>query len=254
MCLFSYPRRKCIDKVETDIYNQLDKWSKGKDKSMNYSDPVIVKRDTERESLRRAVRSVFDLVYFGICRNSKLLTLTFKEPCFDRSHVAVAVNHMCSRYLRDHNQPLAYLSVLELHPGGHGYHVHLIVNTPYISQAIWQDKLWQQGIVDIRSLGKRGSSYSDSKTAHYLVKYMEKDAADLPPGSRRYNVSQTWPKRPPTEYLHFENYDDAYEWFQQVEHQAVFKCDAFSSVLPTGEIVQSLSVAGVLPPVEPVGV
>jgi hypothetical protein len=128
----------------------------------------------------------------------------------------------------------------------------MLVNAPYISQATWQDYLWQQGIVDIRSLGKRGSSYNDSKVAHYLVKYMEKDASDLPPGSRRYNVSRTWPKRPPTEYLRFENYEAAYEWFQHVEHQSVFKCDTFRSILPTGEIVQSLSVAGLLPAVEPV--
>ncbi|MBA7540061.1 hypothetical protein ES705_32350 [subsurface metagenome] len=219
---------------------------------MNHSTPVVIKRDTKVESLKRAVRSVFDLIYFGICRDSKLLSLTFKDPCFDREHVAFSIKNMCSRYLRDHHQPLAYLSVLELHPGGHGYHVHMLVNAPYISQAAWQDDLWQQGIVDIRSLGKRGSSYSDSKVAHYLVKYMEKDAANVPPGSRRYNISRAWPKRPPTEYLQFEDYEAAYEWFSQVEHKAVFKCDTFRSILPTGEIVQSLSVAGLLPAVEPV--
>ncbi len=188
---------------------------------MNYSTPVTIKRDAKVESLKRAVRSVFDLIYFGICKESKFLSLTFREACFDRERVGVCIQNMCSRYLRDYHRPLAYLSVLELHPGGHGYHVHMMVNTPYIPQETWQCHLWQQGIVDIRSLGKRGSNYNDSKVAHYLVKYMEKDAANVSPGSRRYNVSQTWPKRPPTEYLQFEDYEAAYEWFSQVEHQSV---------------------------------
>lgn len=86
---------------------------------------------------------------------------------------------------------VVWLAVLEWHPGGHGWHVHLVVNK-YVPKAKIQE-MWLHGYVDVRRITVRGDSASRqavSKAASYLAKYVSKDpppgAPPHAPGDHRY--------------------------------------------------------------------
>lgn len=202
--------------------------------------PSRVDRDSKQESVNRARRSVLDLVFFGLRSDSKFLTLTFAKATVDRSYVRGCINNMCNRYLLEYGRPLPYLSVLEFHPAGHGYHVHMLVNSPFISQADWQGKLWRQGIVDIRSVRRLDNVDHRIDLANYLLKYLEKDVADLPPGSRRYNVSKSWPKVPSAEYVDEVASDAFIAYLLENKDKPGFSVRSHDSELPTGERVTSI--------------
>jgi hypothetical protein len=87
---------------------------------------------------------------------------------------------------------LLYVYALELHPGGHGYHVHLGFNR-YVAKAQLK-KHWPHGYVDIRLLkvkAVRGAREQARRTAAYLAKYAckaEDEGRSL--GRHRYERSQ----------------------------------------------------------------
>jgi len=199
--------------------------------------PPAIDRSAKEESLRRARSQLRDLIFFGMDRSSKLLTLTFAEACLDRVRVGDCIALMCKKYARKTGLSLPYISVLELHPGGHGYHVHMLINSPYITQEEWQDHLWAQGIVDVRAIRRRKGLYSTFAVASYLVKYIEKDADNVPPGSHRYTKSKTWPQIPETEYLDFPSKEAALEWLKSRTDAEGSSFDAYTTKLATGEEV-----------------
>lgn len=206
-----------------------------------------VERDAVLESLRRAHAQLKMLVLFGVNKDSKFLSLTFAEPCFVRDHVRRGLDHMCRRYARMMGCPLPYLSVLELHPGGHGYHVHMLINSPWVSQKDWQDDLWKLGIVNIKALDSDGGPLDLGRVSHYLAKYVEKDALNVPLGSRRYNVSKAWPKVPELEYLDFDTPEEAFAWVgsRSKGEGCMYRIDTYE--IPTGEVILTQTLARPLP-------
>jgi hypothetical protein len=90
---------------------------------------------------------------------------------------------------------LAYVYVLELHPGGHGYHVHLGFSR-FVDKGLISE-LWGWGFIDVRAIKlkgpKRGHNAAAS-CARYLAKYATKaeDEGRLS-GKHRYERSQSGP-------------------------------------------------------------
>jgi hypothetical protein len=96
------------------------------------------------------------------------------------------------RILGSSHKGFLYIYSLEVHPGGHGFHVHLGFNM-YVSK----EKLraaWPWGFVDIRMLkvkAVRGAREQARRTAQYLAKYAcksEDEGRQL--GRHRYERSQ----------------------------------------------------------------
>jgi hypothetical protein len=106
-------------------------------------------------------------------------TLTYAVPGgqHDRAAVVRDVQNFGKRIARRWRH-LKWLAVLELHPGGHGYHVHMMVNA-YVPQELVR-ALWGLGHTDVRLI--RGKGVKDPLSgaragAAYAAKYIAKDAA-----------------------------------------------------------------------------
>ncbi len=243
ICRFMSDRYKYLDSEEHECYNAwyMEKYRREKIVKKT-SSPVIV-HDYQQEAIARANKTIYLLLFFGLRAASKFLTLTFADPCFDRARVKADVGIMCKRFLDRYGKPLAYLSVLELHPGGHGYHVHICVNCRYISQAVWQDVLWKQGIVDIRAIKSPDKLNRIRLFANYLAKYLEKDAVNAPPGSRRFNVSQAWPKLPDKEFVRHAGAEGVAAYLLSCQDHPDQEVRDFLCTLRTGEQVHILEAA-----------
>jgi hypothetical protein len=122
---------------------------------------------------------------------------------------------------------IPWLYAPELHPGGHGWHVHFGVDR-YISQRKLA-RLWGHGFVDIRKLRTGKGGREDARAAaRYLAKYVTK-ARELEPGAHGYEVRQghqpevvrvrAWGLAPLREVLVREWGEPAYEWSSDSEEQ-----------------------------------
>ena len=99
--------------------------------------------------------------------------------CFDRRMMIRRTNRFLSA-LRDRlGEAFPYLYVLELHPGGHGYHVHLLLQERFLDKHMIQ-RMWG-GIVffsrhDRDKNGNKVSAVNAARiAAGYLLKYVSKD-------------------------------------------------------------------------------
>lgn len=139
-----------------------------------------------RESVRRASAMVRRLsCEFGL---NRLVTLTFapEHQVADR-HALVSVVRSFQERLRKELPDLPYLIVSELHPGGHGYHLHMAIGR-YVPKERIAD-LWGLGFVDVRRIkvkGHSGAREASRRAAHYVAKYIDKAMDEVPPGSHRY--------------------------------------------------------------------
>lgn len=104
-----------------------------------------------------------------------------------------------TRRLRARWPRLKWLLVIEWHPGGHGWHAHMVVDR-WLPKAVLED-LWGWGFVDARRLKVNGSSTSPEavrKAAAYVAKYVTKPGAEGSPehvaGDHRYlrPLGMTW--------------------------------------------------------------
>lgn len=85
-----------------------------------------------------------------------------------------------------------WLAVLEWHPGGHGWHVHMVVDR-FVPKALLAE-LWGHGFVDARLIRPKGEATSRAngrKAGQYVAKYLGKGEGqhEQPPherGDQRY--------------------------------------------------------------------
>jgi hypothetical protein len=130
-----------------------------------------VDEQNKARSSRRARTELVDYVIANAL--SHLWTLTYAKEGGEHDEATVKrhVNRFCKR-LRDIScipqLPFAY--VLELHPGGHGWHVHFALGQrvpwPHVLRA------WRRGRIDPPKLSKgKGRSRA---VAGYLAKYLAK--------------------------------------------------------------------------------
>lgn len=86
---------------------------------------------------------------------------------------------------------LKWLAVLEWHPGGHGWHVHMVVDR-FVRKDVIED-LWGYGFVDARRIVVKGDTTSMAsvrKASAYVAKYVSKPPPEGAPahvsGDHRY--------------------------------------------------------------------
>lgn len=144
----------------------------------------------ELEAARRAAQSVRRLV--AEHRLVRMWTLTIAEATTaDERSVVVRRVQAFTRRLRTRLPKLRWLAVLEWHPGGHGWHVHMVVNR-FVAKALVAD-LWGWGFVDTRLIAQKGDSGSlgaARRAGAYVAKYLTKQADSEAPahvkGDHRY--------------------------------------------------------------------
>ena len=95
--------------------------------------------------------------------------------------------------------PLPYLWVPELHPGGHGWHLHFTVGR-YVPKRLIESA-WGKGIVHIKLLGNlptgSGVRAESRAAARYVSKYLSKEVSGGG-GLNRYDLAQGFqPKTEP---------------------------------------------------------
>jgi len=143
-----------------------------------------------REAARRASVQVRRLV--SEHKLTRMWTLTLRESTLPEDRpVVVSKLQAFLRRVRTELPHVVWLAVLEWHPGGHGWHVHIVVNKFVPKPKI--EEMWPHGFVDVRRISVRGDSSSRqaiSKAASYLAKYVSKDppegAPPHVPGDHRY--------------------------------------------------------------------
>lgn len=96
-----------------------------------------------------------------------------------------------TRRLRDRSPSTVWLAVLEWHPGGHGWHVHLCISR-FLPKAFLAS-LWPHGFVDVRRITVKGDPKSLSaarRAGQYVAKYLTKSEDETAPahvhGDHRY--------------------------------------------------------------------
>ena len=133
--------------------------------------------------------------YFKKNGLGKMWTLTNAEPCFDRALMHQRVNEFVQRWRHACNdEAFPYAYVLELHPQGHGLHVHFATRPGFVS---WSQigALWGHGFVqysDNKRYAGEGGRERSRRLASYLCKYLDKSVGDndRDEGEHRYEVGQ----------------------------------------------------------------
>jgi hypothetical protein len=142
------------------------------------AEPRADSRRRSRGRLRRYVVSN---------RLSRLATFTYAEGVHDRARV-VADWRGFSRRLEREVPGVVWARALELHPGGHGFHVHVALGG-FIPKPLLA-RLWGHGFVDVRKVRSRRGGREDARTAAaYISKYVAKDPI-AGPGEHSYEVRQ----------------------------------------------------------------
>ena len=120
-------------------------------------------------------------------RCTRLWTFTYARATVDRGKVKADWARF-ARELKALAPGLAWVRVLELHPGGHGLHVHAGLSGYVPKKKL--AALWGHGFVDARKIRtKRGGGEDARQAARYLAKYATKDA-EAAPGEHSYEVAQ----------------------------------------------------------------
>ncbi len=143
-----------------------------------------------REAARRAAVQVRRLV--AEHKLTRLWTLTLRDSTLPEDRpVVVSKLQVFLRRMQREVPDLVWLAVLEWHPGGHGWHIHMVVDR-WVPRAL-VERVWGHGFIDCRRISVRGDSSSrqaTSKAASYIAKYVSKDPAPgAPPhvsGNHRY--------------------------------------------------------------------
>jgi hypothetical protein len=138
-------------------------------------------------------------------RLNRLVTLTYAGAgCYDADQVAKDVHAFMVRLRSEMKlapkERFPYLWVRELHPGGHGYHVHMIVGRFIHYDLI--ERAWGLGQTNVRKIRPQEAPGRPSSQGHravarsaaaYVQKYVAKSFQDeptVPKGSHRYDCGQ----------------------------------------------------------------
>lgn len=161
---------KFLDRVSgfVDEWGELDEAALIEDGLRRQSDNM--RRANSRavaESRRFAVR-------WGL---TKMWTFTFKNAQFDRAYVVREMNDFFQRWrVLNGGRAFPYLYVLELHPKGHGYHVHVAVPDGMFTDFFQLRRVWGHGRIRFdKAKRHHGHARDDARRlASYLVKYLVK--------------------------------------------------------------------------------
>jgi hypothetical protein len=146
----------------------------------------------ERRANARAQKAVRQYcVRWGL---TKMWTFTFKTAQWDKKQVKAYMNAFLMRWRQlNGGKPFPYLYVIELHPEGHGYHVHVAVPTQMFTEFFQLRRVWGHGRIRYDKRNRQsGESRNDARRlATYLSKYLVKDRyEDHSKGEHRYEPAQ----------------------------------------------------------------
>jgi len=189
------------------IYSEKKMWyaEKGegwKSKQITTEEPdeVVELSEQEKEekrveslacSIRRSKKMLKFLVLNNVLSNWRFMTLTYEGTgCFERKQFARDIENMIRRLEKHLNKDVNYICAYEFHPGGHGYHAHLLIDVNYYKNEVFQRLFWQKGFVHLEKVKFRKSPKCILKAAKYMMKYVSKDAEKTEKGSKRYSASR----------------------------------------------------------------
>lgn len=119
-------------------------------------------------------------------------TLTSEEPTFERASIIRRVNRFLTALRVELGEAFPYVYVLELHPGGHGYHVHLLLQERFIDkhkmQRMWGGIVWFARHHRDSAGNKLKARHGARQAAGYLLKYVTKDWG---PGSGEHRYERS---------------------------------------------------------------
>jgi hypothetical protein len=124
-------------------------------------------------------------------RTRWLVTFTYRVAVFDRLQVKRDWASF-AREAKGRWPELAWVRVLELHPGGHGLHVHAGWSRSVGAERRTRElaKLWGHGFVDARKIRSKRGGHEDARAAaRYLAKYATKER-ETNAGEHGYEVAQ----------------------------------------------------------------
>jgi len=198
--------------------------SAGKDLAPLVEEPPKVVFDPEREAAnaKRANSKAAKNLRLYIVANvlTRMWTLTYATAQWDRGRVAADVNDWLQRLRKELGTDFPAAYVIEKHPGGHGLHVHVALQSRYIEWGL-MGRLWGHGVVQYSDGNKwvraaKGKREQGRRLASYLAKYMAKAWADHHlPGDHRYEVTQGFGVK--RERRVFRSLARAREWLDAVE-------------------------------------
>lgn len=133
---------------------------------------------SEREAVRRAQAMIRRLVAEHELTRMVTLTNADATTAPQRREVVHRVQLFVKRIRR--RVPFArWLAVLEWHPGGHGWHVHLVTDR-FVPKHLLQEA-WTWGFVDARLIRPKGEGTSRQaarKAGQYVAKYLGKGVGE----------------------------------------------------------------------------
>jgi len=161
------------------------------------NEPLLIQDalDRQAENLaranRRAVTETRRLAVRWML--TKMWTLTYKEAQWDKDKIKADMNDFFQRWRALEGKPFPYIYVLELHPGGHGYHVHLLVPSWMFTDFFQLRRVWGHGRIRFdKTKRHHGDSRDDARrVVSYIVKYLTKGFDDdHVHGEHRYERAQ----------------------------------------------------------------
>lgn len=148
--------------------------------------------DYVRESLNRTKKIFRRLIMHNYSSDIRHVTLTYADACHDRDEHFHHLRALALRFRRHYGTDMNYIAVPELHPGGHGWHWHLVLNNGWFDYEHFYRELWKQGIIHVSPVPDSPAFANAGNMANYLVKYIGKDMAHTPTAKRRYTRGGVW--------------------------------------------------------------
>jgi hypothetical protein len=145
-------------------------------------DPI----DYAHESLMRSKRMIRKYIRHYYTQDTRMVTLTYAEAVHDRTKVQRSISAMSKAWLKHHLEPLKSLIIPELHPGGHGFHLHAVFFEKDFDYDLFRTKIWKRGRIRASDPMRMRELDSPHKLWSYLCKYLDKDLKWCPPGAHRY--------------------------------------------------------------------
>jgi hypothetical protein len=148
----------------------------------------------EQRALRRAKKEVRKFcVRWGL---NMMWTFTFKTAQWDKKQVKAYMNEFLIRWrVLNGGKPFPYLYAIELHPEGHGYHIHVAVPGRMFTDFFRLRRVWGHGRIGFdKNKRHSGESRNDARRlATYLSKYLGKDLSeDHIKGEHRYEPAENF--------------------------------------------------------------
>ncbi len=149
-------------------------------------------RDIKQEAVARAKKKIKEIVRHNYNPNLKLLTLTYGYIVHSKVKVLNDIKNMAKRYREHTGIELKYIASLEWQEPRKCLHVHMVVDSPYITAFDWSKFYWQQGFIKINTISY-GKSQSECMSAvMYILKYISKCMDSCDYYNHLYFRSRNW--------------------------------------------------------------